>query len=114
MVDAILIAERIEIAWLCTEVLDEQQMDPREALVLIASKREDAPPLLLGVAERAQSDVDFPSAEGRLPMLGIIDTFVPQLPGTRRHSDPEGLRKALQRIRRHLKSLETRVTDGDR
>jgi hypothetical protein len=49
-----------------------------------------------------------------MPIPRIVDALVPQLPGTLRHSDAEGLREALERTRRDLEGLETGVTDGDR
>jgi hypothetical protein len=47
LVDAISVAERIEIARLRAEVLSVQNPDAREGLILVASDREDALPVFL-------------------------------------------------------------------
>src|SRR5262249_26586617 len=96
LIDAVLVTERIEIVRLRAEVLTGQHADAREALVLFASDREDAVPFFLGIAERAQSDMDLTRAERPLPVLRIVDTLVAELPGARRHPNAERLGKALQ------------------
>src|SRR5262249_10130652 len=63
LVDAVLVAERIEIAGLRAEVLHGHDADARQALILLAGNREGPPPLLLGIAERADSDVHLPRRE---------------------------------------------------
>src|SRR5689334_17250808 len=44
-------------------------------------------------------------------MLRIVEAFVSQLPGTRRHPDAKGLRKAFERFARNSERLEASVTD---
>jgi hypothetical protein len=63
---------------------------------LVAGEREDAAPLFLGIAECAQSDMNFSRAERRVPILRVVDALVPQLPGTRRHPDAKRLGEGLQ------------------
>src|SRR5262249_55477813 len=96
------------------EVLTGQHADAREALVLFASDREDVAPLLLGIAECAQSDMDLTRAERPLPVLRIVDALVAELPGARRHPNAERLGKACQRSTRNPERREARVTDRDR
>src|SRR4030095_12337653 len=85
LVDAVFVAERIAIARLRAEVLHGEHADAREALVLLASNRQGAASLLLGIAECADADMDLARAERRLPILRIVDAIVAKLPCTRCH-----------------------------
>src|SRR6185295_964529 len=90
LIDAVFVTQRIEVARLRAEVLDEQQVDPRHALVVLAGKLENVTPLLLGIAEHAHSDVDLGRAERGLPVFRIVGALVPELPGPRGHPDAKG------------------------
>jgi hypothetical protein len=54
---------------------------------LLASHREGAAPLFLGIAEGTDADMDLTRAERLLPILRIVDPIVAKLPGTRGHAD---------------------------
>ena len=69
---------------------------------------------LLGVAEYAQPDVDLSLAKRLVPILWIVDAFVSELPGSRRHPFAKRFGKALQRISRDAEGLKTGVADPDR
>src|SRR5262249_30737651 len=77
LVDAVLVAEWIEISGLRAEVLHVQDADAREALVLFPKDRDDSAPILLGIAECAHSDMSVTRSERRLPVLGIVDSDIP-------------------------------------
>src|SRR5262249_35030113 len=91
LIDAVLVTERIEIVCLRAEVLTGQHPDARELLELFVSDREHTAPPLLGIAERAQSDVHVTRAERPLPVLRVVGAVVSQLPGSRRHPGAECL-----------------------
>src|SRR4030095_13838815 len=95
LVDAVFVAERIEVARLRTEVVHRHNADAREALVLLASDREGAAVLFLGIAECAHADVDLTRAKWLVPILRIVDAFVSELFRARRHPDAERLGEAL-------------------
>ncbi len=69
---------------------------------------------LLRVAEYAQPDVDLSLAKRLVPILWIVDAFVSELPGSRRHPFAKRFGKALQRISRDAEGLDPGVTDPDR
>ena len=71
-------------------------------------------PLFLGIAECANADVDLTFAVRRVPILRIVDAFVPELPGARRHPFAERLGEALQRLLRNAERLKARIADPDR
>src|SRR5262249_44277125 len=78
-VDAVFVPQRIEVPRLRAEVLHEQDLDPGEALVLLAGDSECTAPLLLRVAEGGHTNVDLARTEWGIPILRIVDTFVPEL-----------------------------------
>src|SRR5262249_13480256 len=59
LVDAVFVPQRIEVPRLRTEVLYVQDLDPGEALVLLAGDSECTAPLFLRVAESGHTDVDL-------------------------------------------------------
>src|SRR4029077_9461432 len=111
---AVLVAQRIAVARLGAKVLHRQNADARDALVLLASDRKRAAPLLLGIAEGGDPDMDFTRAVRLVPVLRVIDSFVAKLPGARGHPDAERLRKALQRLLRKPERFKARIADSDR
>ena len=113
LVDAVFVAQRIEVARLRAEVLHGQNADAREALILLASDGEGALMLFLGIAECAHADMDLTCAERLVPILRIVDAVVPELPGARRHPDAERLGEALQRILRDAERFEARIADSE-
>src|SRR5262249_19694067 len=113
LVDAVFVPERIAIARLRAEVLYAEHADARKALVLLARNREGAAPLVLGVAEGTDTDMDLPGAERLLPILRIVEPIVAKLPCTRSHADAKRLGKAVQRFLRQPERLEARIADAD-
>src|SRR5262249_20087662 len=89
LVDGVLVPQRIEVSGLRSEILHVRDVDPGEAHDLLARHLEDAPPFVLGIAERTQPDVHLALAKWRIPVLGVVETFVPQLPCPRRHPRAE-------------------------
>jgi hypothetical protein len=114
LVDAVFVAERVEIARLRAEVLPGQHADTRETLVLLARDRQGALPLFLGIAEGADPDVDLTGAERLFPALRIVDAHVAELPGAGRHPDAERFGEALQRFLWNAERFEAGVADSDR
>src|SRR6185503_6237750 len=113
LVDAVFVPERIAIARLRAEVLDGEHANAREALVLLASNGEGAAPLVLGIAECTDADMDLTRAERLLPTLRIVDPVVAKLLGPRGHADAKRLGEALQRCLREPERLEARIADSD-
>ena len=106
LVDAVFVAQRIEVARLRAEVLHGQDADAGEALILLAGDGEGSLMLFLGIAECAHADMDLTHTERLVPILRIVDAVVPELPGARRHPDAERLGEALQRIPAERRALQ--------
>src|SRR5271169_48667 len=113
LVDAIFITERIQIARLRAEILHGQDADTRKTLELLPSDAEDPAPVFLGIAERAQADVDFAIAIRQVPILRIVEAAVSELPRSRRHPLAERFGQALQRILGKAEGFEARIADPD-
>src|SRR5262245_36507931 len=113
LVDAVLVAQRIEITRLGAEVLHRQDADARDALVLLTSDREGTLVLFLGIAECTHADVDLARPERLVPRLRIVDAVVAELLCARRHPDAESLGEALQRVLGNAERFEARIADPD-
>ena len=101
LIDAVLVAQRIAVARLGAEPFRDQDADSLEAVVLLPGDLESALVLFLGIAECAHAEMDLTFAERCIPTLRIVDAFIAELPGARRHPLAERLGKALQRIGEH-------------
>src|SRR6266404_469572 len=96
LADAVFIAERVETARLSAEVLNQQDGDARKALILLPCHLHRAAPLLLGVADNADLNVNLSATERPLPVLRIVCSVVTKLLSARSHSHSKCFRKALQ------------------
>src|SRR5262245_36481396 len=70
LVDAVLVAQRIEITRLGAELLHRQDADARDALVLLTSDREGTLVLFLGIAECTHADMDLARPVRIVPKIG--------------------------------------------
>src|SRR6266849_3741500 len=84
--DAVFIAERVETARLSAEVLTQQDGDTRKALILLPCHLHRAAPLLFGVADDTDLDVNLSATKRRVPVLRIVRSVVTKLLSTRSHS----------------------------
>ena len=96
LIDAVFVAERIEVAWLRAEVLGRHNADAREVLVLLAGDCEGSLLLFFGIAECAYADMDLTFTVRFVPIFRIVDAVVAELPGARCHAVAERLGEALQ------------------
>src|SRR6185437_5262310 len=98
LVDAILVAQRIEIPGLRAEVLQGQDRDPREALVLFPGDGEGTAPLFLRIADGLHCDMDLAGTVRLFPVRRIVDADIAKLLGARGHPHAERLGETLQRL----------------
>src|SRR5258705_10449247 len=94
LADAVFITERVETARLSAEVLNQQDGDARKTLILLPRRLHGAAPLLLGVADDADLDVNLSATERPVPVLRIVPSVVTKLLSTRSHSHSKCFRKA--------------------
>ena len=114
LADPVLEAERIEVPRLGAEVLGVQHRDPGQSVVLPPLQLHCPSPLLFGIAEDADGDVNPPAAERLVPVLWIVLTAVKKGIGARSHSDSERLRKTLKRLFRHSQRRQAGIADRNR
>src|SRR5262249_35223714 len=90
-----------------------QYANSGEAFVLFASNSDSSLPFLIGIAERADADMDVAFAERRLPIFRIVRFTIAELVGARSHSYAKRFGKALKRFRREFECLQTGMADSD-
>ena len=113
LANAVLVAERIEVPRLAAEVLGPHDFKAAHSMVLPPRQLHGAAPLLFGVAEDADREVDLPAAKRLVPVLRIVLPAVKKLLGATRHADPKCLGKALQRLLWHPQCHQAGIADGD-
>src|SRR5207245_5935575 len=79
LADAVFIAERVETARLGAEVLNQQDGDARKTLILLPRCLHGAAPLLLGVADDADLDVNLSATARPVPVLRNVHSVVTKL-----------------------------------
>jgi hypothetical protein len=77
LTDRVLVAQRVEVARLGTEVLRRQHGDPGEPLILLLCRLQRVAPGLFAVTEDADPDVDLSGAEGLIPVRRVVRSVVP-------------------------------------
>src|SRR6266478_7786954 len=112
--DAVFISERVETARLSAEVLNQQDGDARKTLILLPRRLHGAAPLLFGVADDADLDVNLSATERPVPVLRIVCSVVTKLLSTRSHSHSKCFRKALQGVFRQAQRHQPRIADRNR
>src|SRR5712692_9975472 len=81
---------------------------------MLTRRLHGAAPLLFGIADNADLNVNLSATERPVPVLRIVCSVVTKLLSTRSHSHSKCLWKALQRVFRHAQCHQPLIADRNR
>src|SRR5260370_20569890 len=81
---------------------------------MLTRRLHDAAPLLFGIANNADLNVNLSATERQVPVLWIVCSVVTKLLSTRSHAHTKCFRKTLQRVFRHAQRHQPRIADRNR